>query len=473
MLLINYKKDLDALSRLDVKKLQNTNAHLQEVGNRLEQGNSSISQVISSVLAAVMKLSSLDLVLLDKKRCIYEICTKVQKLSSGLSSTSKITSEIVSTVAAAHDSLTDELSKISESSTAMSSSIKDSEDGIHKMKFLTEHTISNSSKMEVDMQSLIELVKNMEQVLQSINSISGQTNLLALNASIEAARAGEAGKGFAVVAEEIRSLAEETKNLTSSMEGFVATIENASVKSADSVKATVESLKEIDGKLDGVFQIAKKNKTQVNSIVNSITAIASVSEEINQSVKEVEHQVNDLDSEIEGLNTNTSDLEQISASIEELTVPVIDIEKGLDKTAVLLGKMALDRFYMMDNRTFVENIKNAITAHRKWAETLKKMVDTREILPLQTDSSRCGFGHFYYSMKPQNKEILEIWKPLEEKHKTYHKLGIDIIKVLDNHKIAEEKYKQAIALSESLIADFNKIISITETLEKNNQKVFE
>lgn len=75
--------------------------------------------------------------------------------------------------------------------------------------------------IRVNLEQALEDAKVVDQIgvlADSILNITAQTNLLALNASIEAARAGEAGKGFAVVAEEIRVLAEQSKDAVANIQ---------------------------------------------------------------------------------------------------------------------------------------------------------------------------------------------------------------------------------------------------------------
>lgn len=126
-----------------------------------------------------------------------------------------------------------------------------------------EHTtLTNQSAQQI--QSVTEIIAN----------ISSQTNLLALNASIEAASAGENGRGFAVVAEQIRVLADESKQATEQISKLVNDLmdkANANVKITESVSAAVEEQNEKINSTEEIFHSLNQEITQVIQSVNSIT----------------------------------------------------------------------------------------------------------------------------------------------------------------------------------------------------------
>jgi PAS domain S-box-containing protein len=87
-------------------------------------------------------------------------------------------------------------------------------------------------------------VTETQSIISAIQNIAFQTNLLALNAAIEAARAGEQGRGFAVGADEVRRLAEDSKNFAKQVELKLKTIQDFAIKNTVATKATDELVNE-------------------------------------------------------------------------------------------------------------------------------------------------------------------------------------------------------------------------------------
>ena len=100
-------------------------------------------------------------------------------------------------------------------------------------------TVTESSNIVLDLQTRST---NILKVVNVINEIADQTNLLALNAAIEAARAGEHGRGFAVVADEVRKLAQSSKESSDKISTLLVSLKDASVIVVDDINKGVISI---------------------------------------------------------------------------------------------------------------------------------------------------------------------------------------------------------------------------------------
>ncbi len=462
MIFNKNKTDLiQAVARLEKTDYSKQPA-LADIYNRISGGRVQFEEAFSNDIQAVMEISSLELSLKHHEKTMTELSNNVADATSVISDAASESSAIAGQVNEQHEELTNTIIEASEETDNVHKAIESSQEELTTVKELSDQTIEVSKEMQADMDELLDVINHMNEVISGINAISNQTNLLALNASIEAARAGDAGRGFAVVADEIRSLAEETQKLTDKMGTFVAGIKTASEKTNKSTSQTIEVLNTMTQKIVNVWELNDKNQQHLAKVNDNISSLAAVSEEISSSMSEMEAQAERIEEQCMALKDDTHQMRDTIREMEHVTAPIASIEKTLDKAARIMGGMTKDPFYDLTNQEFIKYIENAINAHGAWLAKLKDMVDSRMILPLQQDSSKCGFGHFYYAITPKNPELIAIWKPMEEKHRKFHNFGTDAIKALFNedYSRAEAIYKEAEKYSEDLISDMKNLLKI-------------
>jgi methyl-accepting chemotaxis protein len=111
------------------------------------------------------------------------------------------------------------------------------------------------------------------EIIASVDDLAVQSKLLAVNAAIEAAKAGEGGKGFSVVAQEVKLLAEQSKQATMKVRGILSDIQEATTSA---VLTTEQGSKAVEA---GVRQSSSAGES-IGALAESIAGAAQAATQI-------------------------------------------------------------------------------------------------------------------------------------------------------------------------------------------------
>jgi methyl-accepting chemotaxis protein len=278
------RADLEALTQDEIGQLMTgfnrMKGNLRELIDRVTQNAQEITAQSEELYASTEEMASQTeetTRLID--RVVEETVAQAKEASDSARSVAAA-DEGIGQIAGSIGSIDDDVSqslKLAEEGGATMTQAKDEVRALERETRLTGESIS-ALKQQSDEIALITEV---------IQSITDQTNLLALNAAIEAARAGEQGKGFAVVAEEVRKLAEQSKQSATQIAGLIESIQAQSNAVLDQHVVSAKRVETNSQLLEQATRAFEQIVRQLETSVDNTSHIRIASNEIAETTKQV------------------------------------------------------------------------------------------------------------------------------------------------------------------------------------------
>ncbi|WAM34011.1 methyl-accepting chemotaxis protein [Caldicellulosiruptor morganii] len=328
----------DLTVTLDIKRDDEIGLLAHSFNNMAKNIKSLVEKGVSLSGEVTGAISTLATVASETATASNEVAKAISEIAEGASNQAREATNVAQTVSKFGErietivSSAEQMRALSQNVAQLSTS---GTDAVATLNSVTHDTVHITDTMIKTINQLAEYSRSIGKIIQVLGSISEQTKLLALNASIEAAKAGEAGRGFAVVAQEIRKLADQSKESTREVEEMIKKIVNQT-KTAQEVADRVENV--IDQQNEAVENVA----SAFSNIKGAMDELVEGIENITESISAIDREKDVIIQSIENISAisqqTAASSEEVSASTEEQLAAI----EELRAMAESLNKLAQD-----------------------------------------------------------------------------------------------------------------------------------
>lgn len=310
--------------------------HMNEMLDSVKELLGKAKDVSSEVATSVEKVMDSSQIICDSTG---HISTAMEEIEQGLTQQADDTVagvDLLEGLAGRIGTVAEETNNIKNIADITKESIGNSVTQMEELKVRAEETTRITGQVIANVKNLNEKTKEIDIIIDTINSISDETSLLALNASIEAARAGEAGRGFMVVADSIQKLAEQSMEATGQISAIVEAIDNETTSAVDIanqadgiVKQQAAVVSDTRSSFDAMLIEVERLLDKVNAIIDNV---AKMQKEKEDSVEKIQSISAVTEEVVASVSTVSNKAQQQVTVVDELQ----NLSEKLSEQALLL-----------------------------------------------------------------------------------------------------------------------------------------
>lgn len=423
--LMGYIKNITANSHeiKDVKFKDKDQQEIANIFNKMAKNDKATLEAMEKLIGESVKLSNFDVEMSHIARHLYDFSEELATTGeSNMSVVDEVSASMneVNNAIGEHSMTLDALANKSNELIKMNQRSMSQLDEVNELK--TE-VLKGTNLLMTQVLKINQIAKDMDSLLNGIEQMTERSHLLAMNASTQEADDLELSDAVA----EIGTLSMTTKEKLVALKHLTSELAIIEQNGQEIMAEAEESSTKISEAIDSMSDTFVENHTHLVGTVEGVSQLTSVMQEISASAMDIS----------EGMETSAADAERIALMTQKITddsqrifihaEKIGHIDNEIAHVVKELMSTVNSGIHRVSNEQFVKHIDKAIESHEIWMDNLRGMVENMEIEALQTDGSKCAFGHFYHAIELEHDEIVEEWHTINEIHKTLHNVAHKVL----------------------------------------------